>query len=146
MVAASFGLAQTGLRTGEAIAAAFDVMAARGEVIEAAFRSPATADHAELAMMVPEKVAAISRSGVAVMTQLVAMQTALLAEATHVGTMAMRGRLPTMGEMTELSARGTDYVLGSMERTSMLAASALAPIHSAVTGNARRLRRARKAT
>jgi hypothetical protein len=144
MVAASMDIARTGMRTGETIAAAFDVLAARGEVIGEAIRSPATADHAELAMLVPEKVAAMSQSGVAVMTQLVAMQVALLTEASHVGAMAMRGRPPTLAEMSELSARGTNYMLGSMERTSLLAAGALAPIHKRVTGNARRLRRNRK--
>ncbi len=145
MVAASFDFARTGMRTGEAIAAAFDVLAARGEVIEAAIRSPATADHAELAMMVPEKVAALSASGAAVMTQLVAMQVALLAEASHLGTMAMRGRPPTLAEMTELSNRNANYMLGAMESGSKLAATALAPIHSRVTGNARRLRRRKAA-
>lgn len=144
MMAASLDLARTGMRTGETIAATFDVLAARGEVIGAAMRSPATADHAELAMMVPEKVAALSLSGAAVMTQLVAMQTAMLAEATHLGAMAMRGRPPTVAEMTELSVRGTNYMLRSIEQTSTLAADALAPIHARVTGNARRLRGRKK--
>ncbi len=145
MFAASLDFAHTGMRTGETIAAAFDVLAARGAVIESAIRSPATADHAELAMMVPEKVAAISQSGVAVMTQLVAMQAAMLAEASHIGAMALRGRPPTIAEMTELSTRGTNYMLAAMESGSRLAANALAPIHSRVTGNARRLRRRRTA-
>ncbi len=138
---AGWSIAQTGLRVAETMGAAGEVVHARTGLIDSAMRSPMTADHRELARMVPEKVEAFSRAGSAGVSAWWAAQSAWAAEMQHFGVMAMRGRPPTIGELTEIGDRMTALGVKSMEGAARLGASTVAPVHRKVVSNARRLRR-----
>ena len=136
---AAAGMAGTGQRASETMTASGDVMAKRSAIIGQAMRTPLKADYAELGRMVPEKMDAFSRSGTALMKECYAMNAAVLAEAQNSAMMAMRGRWPTMGEMTTQFSRNAAFAVRMAERTAKLGATALAPIHATATANARRL-------
>lgn len=138
---AGFQMAQTGVRAAETLAASADVIASRSTTIGAAMRSPLDADHAELGRMMPEKLDAFARSGAAIADAWWAMGSAWMREAHGLTTQAMRGRVPTIGEMAALSDRSAAYSLGAIEAGARLGGKALAPIHRTATSNARRLRR-----
>lgn len=140
-MAASFQLAQTGVRMVETLSASADVIASRGATIGAALRSPLDADHAELGRMVPEKLEAFSRSGSAIADAWWAMGSAWMEEAQNLTALSMRGRMPTMSELATLSGRTTAWSLGTIEAGASLGNKALAPIHRKATANARRLKR-----
>jgi hypothetical protein len=142
---AALDLAGTQLRAAKTVAAAGDVVRKRSDIIDAAVRSPLTADHAELARMVPEKVAAFAQAGSAMSAELVAMQFAWADEMQHLWRMAMKGRAPTAAEMGALADRGSAYALRTTERTARLAEAGLAPIRKQVSANARRLRKRKPA-
>ncbi len=136
---AAAGMARTGSRASETLSASNDVIAKRSAIISSAMAVPLTADYAEISRIVPEKIEAFSRSGLAVLKEWTAINAALLAEAQHLGTMAMRGRWPTMGEVATQASRNASFAVAMTERTARLGAVALAPIHTAVAANARRL-------
>ncbi|ABC22310.1 hypothetical protein [Rhodospirillum rubrum] len=140
VMAASVSMAQTGLRGGETMEAAKNVIAARGEIMRTAMGAPLSADHGELARMVPEKVEAFSIAGAAMVNGWWAMQAAFLTQAQHVAAMTLRGRPPTMAEMMALSSRSVAYALTSFEDGGRLGKNALAPIHKKAIANAKRLK------
>ena len=141
MTAASFQLAQTGVRMAETLSASADVIASRGAAMGVAMRSPLDADHAELGRMVPEKLEAFSRSGSAMADAFWAMGEAWMDEAQNLTALSMRGRVPTMRELATLSGRAAAWSLCTMEAGASLGSKALAPIHRKATANARRLKR-----
>ncbi|WP_404713801.1 hypothetical protein [Sphingomonas sp. MMS24-J13] len=141
MMAASFQLAQTGVRMVETLSASADVIASRGATIGAAMRSPRDADHAELGRMIPEKLEAFSRSGSAIADAWWAMGSAWMDEAQNLTSLSMRGRVPTIGELAALSDRAAAWSLGTVEAGALLGYDAVAPIHRKATANARRLKR-----
>ena len=138
MLGAASSVATTGRQLSETLAASQEVIAKRTTMMQ----SPMTADYVELGRMIPEKIEAFSRAGTAVAAEWWAMQAECWSEAQHIGTMAMRGRAPTLEEMSTLASRNAAHALRMMERSAALGASAIAPIHRSATGNARRLRRA----
>ena len=139
LMQSSLSMNQTGLRAMETLHAAGHVIAARGAIINAAMLSPLTADYQELSRMVPEKIDAFSRSGLATVSAWRTAQSRYLGHMQHLGAMAMRGRPPTSAEMVDLGERMSALALGAAEATTRLSADMLAPLHSGATANARRL-------
>ena len=139
MMAAGVSIAETGMRLGETLGASNEVIGTRSDMIGRAMHS--RSDHAELARMVPEKLEAFAKSGTAAFDIWSTMGAAWLRETQHLTTMAMRGRLPTATELTALAGRTAAYSIGAVEAGAALGEKALAPVHRAATGNARRLRR-----
>lgn len=140
-MSAALDIGKTGVRSAETMRASGDVIASRSATMRDAIGSPMTADYGELMRMVPEKVGAFSKAGVAIMGECWTMQGAWMAEAQHVGAMMLRGRPPTVTEMSALSSRGAAYALRSIESGAKLGRVALAPIHKTAAANARRLGR-----
>ena len=64
MVSAGLDMQSTWLRSAETMRASGDVIGVRTEMMRAATVAPLTGNYAELSRMVPEKVAAFSRSAV----------------------------------------------------------------------------------
>lgn len=139
MLAAGASMRTTNVRAAETFGGANKVVAARGAIIGEAMQSPWTADHAELGRMIPEKIDTLSRAGSAAATIWWDSQTAWMKHFQHLGTMAMRGRLPTMAEIGDLGARSATLVLQSIEATARVSAASLAPVHRQVATNVRRL-------
>jgi hypothetical protein len=129
----------TGRRAADTVQAAHEVIASRTGMMSDAARSPFTVDHAELARMVPEKVAAFSASGNAVMQAWWTMQADYMAQAQKMSLMMMRGGPSTPAEFTDLWTRPGVNALHALEAGSRLGRDALAPVHKAATANARRL-------
>jgi hypothetical protein len=102
----------------------------------AAARNPLTADYAELARMVPEKVEAFSRAGAALMKDVETLQTQAGAQVRHVTAVMTSGKLPTFSDMFTLTARWASM----SQRATSAAGRALLPVHAAATSNAKRLR------
>ncbi len=138
-------IGRTGERFAETAAASRDVIASRTETIGEAMRSPATADHAELFRMVPEKIAAFSLAGEAVMKAGLAMQADHLQFMQHLGAMMAQGRPPSVSAWFDLSNRSSAYALRTLEAGSRLGESALKPVHRTATANARRLKKSDRA-
>jgi hypothetical protein len=141
MTSAAFDMAGAQSRAAKTMTASREVVRKRADIIETAMRTPLLADHAELARIVPEKVAAFGLAGAAMSAELVSMQAAWMGEMENLWTIAMRGRAPTLTEMSALASRSSAYVVRSTARTARLAEVGLAPIHKQVTANARRLRK-----
>ncbi len=140
----SLDMAKTLARASETAVASRDVIDQRTDTIESAVRDPLHADIAELVRMVPEKVAAFSQAGVALIDGWVGWNHACAAEAQHLSAMAMRGRLPTPGEWMALATRVQTFALASAERGASVGAATLKPVHAKAVSNARRLGRRRK--
>lgn len=141
MMSAAFGMAQTAQRACETLIASGQVIAARTTMINDATCSPLDGNYSELGKMVPEKAEAFGKAGAAIAHDWWAMQSAFLAEAQHLGTMAMKGRAPTLAELSALSTRNAAFAMRSLERASAIGAKGLRPIHARATSNARRLKR-----
>ena len=139
MLAAGASMRTTSVRAAETFGGANKVVAARGAIIRKAMQSPWTADHAELGRMIPEKIDTLSRAGSAAATIWWDSQTAWMTHFQHLGTMAMRGRLPTPVEIGDLGERSATLMLQSIEATARIGAASLAPVHRQVATNVRRL-------
>jgi len=144
--AAGASLHSTGLRAAATMGGASDVVSVRSLLIGEAMGSPWTADHNELARMIPEKVEAASRAGLAAARILLDSQSAWLAHMQHMGAMAMRGRAPTVPELVDLGERGATLVLRSVEATANIGAASLSPFSRQVAANVRRLDRKKSPT
>lgn len=134
-------MTQTGMELYETLSASSEVITARAEIIQAAFHSPATIDQAELGRMVPEKVDAFSRAGSVMVSAWWTGHAAWMGQVQHLGTMASRGRPPTLMELADLANRTASYTLQSIEANSKLGSDSLAPVHRGAIANAHRLRR-----
>ena len=141
MIAASASMATSALRMSETMAASQRVIDTRTTLMRSAMADPIAADHRELGRMVPEKVAAFSSAGNAMMAGWIAWNHAVFAETRHLGKMAARGRMPTPAEWMTLWARSAEFGVAATERGARVGASALAPVHAKATSNARRLGR-----
>jgi hypothetical protein len=139
MLAAGASMRTTSVRAAETFGGANKVVAARGAIIGEALQSPWTADHAELGRIIPEKIDTLSRAGSAAATIWWDSQTAWMKHFQHLGTMAMRGRLPTPPEIGDLGERSATLMLQSIEATARIGAASLAPVHRQVATNVRRL-------
>ncbi len=138
LLAAGASIGSTSVRAAETFGGANKVVAARGAIIRKAMQSPWTADHAELGRMIPEKIDTLSRAGSGAATIWWDSQTAWMKHFQHLGTMAMRGRLPTPVEIGDLGERSATLMLQSIEATARIGAASLAPVHRQVATNVRR--------
>lgn len=134
-------IAKTGRQLAETVDASQTVIASRSNKIETAFRTPWAGDYSELSRMVPEKVAAFSLSGNVVVRAWLDAQSAWWTQAQSLGTMAARGRAPTIGEAMDLWSLWTTGSLRAFEAGARAGRDALAPVHAAATANQRRLKR-----
>ena len=134
--AAGKSMFDLGLRMWETAIASSQVIGKRLPIIDAARTDPLGADHAELALMMTEKLAAFAEAGQ------VAGRAALAAQADWAAQLGSLAALMLAGGGT---ARQRDALQRRSARTAARglasAGDALAPIHKAATGNARRLKR-----
>lgn len=130
----------SGRRVADTASASRRVIEARSAIIGEAMRSPVTADHAELMRMVPEKIAAFSRAGEAVLQASVQIQADCWRFAQQAGMAAIGGRPPSPADWFALSPRSADYALRVFEAGARASAGAIAPVHRTATANARRLK------
>jgi ABC-type taurine transport system substrate-binding protein len=144
MVAAGLQMQTNWLRGMETLQASNSVIDARTGKMRDAASAPMQADFAEFTRMVPEKVEAFSRSAQAVTRDTLAMHGAWTAQMQRVGLMMLSGRVPTLAETSALATHSTEYALGAITASARLGGAALAPVHRAATGNARRLKRAKR--
>lgn len=133
----------TWLRGLETVQASGAVIGVRTGKMRDAAEVPLTADVAELARMVPEKVEAFSRSASAVARDAAAMHAAWMVQMQRVGAMMLTGRVPTLSEAGRLVAQSADFGVGAVAAGAKLGRGALAPVHRTATGNARRLSRSK---
>ena len=141
MVSATLDMVGTAQRVSQTMAASNEVIGRRTAMMRDAARSPLDGNYAELSRMVPEKVDAFGRAGAAIAGDWWAMQSAFLAQAQQFGALAMRGRAPSLTELSDLSANNMMLALRMFERAGAMGAKGLKPIHASATGNARRLKR-----
>lgn len=134
-------MAETGWRAGETMLAAGSVIEHRSKLMQAAAQRPLDADHRELARMVPEKVAAFSAAGSAMVDAWWGMQAELAGHARQVGTAMLSGRAPDVATIARLQRRTAEHGLRLAEQAVAAGAAALAPVHGKATANARRLAR-----
>lgn len=139
VAAAGFEMQSTWWRGIETLQASGAVIGARSALMRDGMGVPGPIALSEYARMVPEKVDAFGRSGSAVMRGAVEMQTAWVGQMQRVGLMMLSGRTPTVAEASILARQSADYALGAVTATANLYKAALAPIHRAAAGNARRL-------
>lgn len=143
MVSVGLDMQSTWLRSAETMRASGDVITARTEMMRMATAAPITGNYVELSRMVPEKVAAFSRSAEAIARDTIAMQTAWVAQMQRAGMMMLAGRMPTAAEVTTLASQSANYAVGVMTAGAKMGKGALGPVHRTATGNARRLKEAR---
>lgn len=141
IMAASFDMAQTAVRASQTMAASQDVIDKRTGLMRAAIADPVHGDYAELGRMVPEKIAAFSSAGNAFVDGWMAWNQSMMAEAQHIGSMALRGRAPTPLEWMALASRSQMFGLTAAERGARVSAATLKPVHAKAVSNAKRLSR-----
>ena len=90
MYSSGLDLAATAVRAGETMLAANAVINSRVGTMGAAARNPITADYAELAKMIPEKLEAFSRAGASLMKDAEAAQAETAAQMRHVTAIMTR--------------------------------------------------------
>jgi len=139
-------LARANLACAEAAATAWQVTEASHLVIgrrltlmARALGSPGDADHAELGLMVPEKVAAFSDSATAIGNEVLGAQRDAAAFLWDIGLAAISGWPLPARSLARVCARSSEYGAQAVSRTLGSVGLALAPIHESVTANARRL-------
>jgi len=138
---ASLDMAQVGRHAAETLTASNEVIRYRAALMKDATIAPLDADHVEFGRMVPEKLEAFSRAGMAIANEGWAMQRAFMSESQHIGSvMMMGGWLPTPAAMGEIAARQMDYAADRVERAAALGLAVVKPIHARATSNARRLK------
>jgi hypothetical protein len=136
MYSSGFDLAATAVRAGETMLAANAVIGSRFGTMQAAARNPITADYAELALMVPEKVEAFSRAGASLMKDAESVQAETGAQIRHVTALMTSGKIPTFSDLFTITGRWASIT----QKATGAAGRALLPVHAAAMGNARRLR------
>lgn len=127
----------------EVMAGAQPVIEDRTRLMAEAVANPASGDWPELMRIVPEKALAASRASGTIVSELIAMQTAFLAEAHFLGAMSSVGYPPSWASLQRLGTRNIDYALGTAHRMTTAGSRLLSPVHTTVASNARRLRRTR---
>ncbi len=122
-----FDLAATAVRAGETMLAANAVVGSRVGTMRAAAHNPLTADLAELARMVPEKVEVFSRAGESLMKDAESVQAEAGAQIRHITKIMTGGKVPTMSDVFAFSARWASIT----QKMTGAAGRALLPVHAA---------------
>jgi hypothetical protein len=141
---------------GEMTLAASSVIGTRTALAAAALREPHRADHAELARMGPEKIAAFGEAGAAIAMEMWQLQRDTLAfiAAQVQGATCMALSLSTAPTLLHAIDAQSSYVAETLDRAAHesatiagralnIAAIGAAPIHRRATANARRLAKRR---
>lgn len=118
----------------EMMTSARSVVDARVPMIAAAWANPFTADHRELTRMVTEKTSAFGQSQRSISSAQETVRRASEANARALGRLSGGGWLG-WSEWTKIAERNLEIAT----TLAMLPTTALAPIHSKATANARRL-------
>jgi hypothetical protein len=139
LMRAGFGMFEAGMKLGETMLASHSVIGKRTELIHAAVRSPLDGDYAELGRMVPEKMAAFSRSGAALAAEWRQAQGEMFDQWHELGVL-MCG-VPTPGELKAFNERSATRGTRALVRSMGAGGVALDPVHRTATANARRLKR-----
>lgn len=103
----------TGARVAETLDEASRVIAARTAIMGEAMATPSSANHGELARMLPEKIEAFTRAGSAVAAKWAGNQSLCMRHTQYPATMTMRGRPPTIAEFADLGERTFSLMLRS---------------------------------
>lgn len=126
---------RTGERLGATLKASQTVIDSRVRTMADAASEPGRGDYAELARMVPEKVEAFSQASTSLFEDAIAIQAQTAA---NVGAlMAMAWRPGNVAGWMAIADRSSRIA----RRAGQASGKALAPVHKAATGNARRLKR-----
>jgi hypothetical protein len=154
ITAAGAELADAAVKLGETAVAAGTVIGHRVALGAQALHNPASADHDEFARMGTEKVDAFAAAGQAVLGELHDINRELVKHAAAAAAASLRAAwdVATAGSpavayeaqrrwLVESWARSSSHALKLTSMTAGVSALALAPVHSAATGNARRLTR-----
>lgn len=141
MMGVSLDMAQTAIRAGQTVSASGKVIDKRTGMMRAAMTDPLHTNHAELGRMVPEKIAAFSSAGTALVDGWLTWNRAVMAETQKVAAMAMRGRAPMPIEWMALASRSNAFALKASERGARVSAATLKPVHAKAVSNATRLSR-----
>ena len=139
LMRASFDMFEAGMKFSEMMVASHSVIGTRTRLIHAAARDPLSADSAELGRMVPEKVAAFTRSGAALAREWRKAQAEIFDQWSEFG--AFLSDVPTVGRISDFHSRSSQRGARAIERSMGAGGRALAPVHRTATVNARRLQR-----
>jgi len=128
-----------GVKVVEIAIASSVVIGARMMLIGAAMRNPLSGDYGELGRMLPEKLFAVAQSGIAFIDQVGAAQRDMNAQMIE-SRLLMAGGVRTPASLLKMAndagRRGTRAMLWPFTT----GGATLAPVHRAVTSNAKRLR------
>lgn len=138
---AGFGMFEASMKFSEMLLASHSVIGKRVALIKEAASDPLSADYAELGRMVPEKMAAFTRSGAALAEEWRKVHGDLFDQWREFG--ALMSGVPTMGQLDAFGRRSSKRGTRAMVRSMGAGALALEPVHRAATANARRLKRSR---
>ncbi len=139
LMKATFGLVGTSVLVGELMIASSNVVGARMTLMGNAARRPAEGDYIEIGGMLPEKVAAFSKVGQALMGQWSAMALDASEQVHRLSSLAFGGRPLGAGDLPGLAEGWLAHGTRTMARTMEIGGLALAPLHQQATQNARRL-------
>jgi hypothetical protein len=139
LMKADFGMMSTGLQVSEMMVASGSVIGARMTIMGNAARRPLDGDYAEIGGMVMEKAVAVSRINQALVDQWSAMVVDASEQAQHVSSSVLAGCPLGARDLLQLTERWLTHSTRMMTRTMETGGLALAPVHQAVTANARRL-------
>ncbi|MBC7987652.1 MAG: hypothetical protein H7X93_13445 [Sphingomonadaceae bacterium] len=124
------------LRWGETLSASQRVIEHRSGLVQDAARNPFAGDYAELGRMAPEKISAFALAGSSWMEGCFEMQRQLLAQMADLTRFATSGGAHPVAFMSR-SAERSNRIANTAIRAG---GKALAPVHRAATGNAKRLK------
>lgn len=142
LMRAGFGMFEASMKFSEMMIASHSVVGTRVDLMNAAVCSPLDGDYAELGRMVPEKVAAFSRSGAALAEEWRKAQGEVFDQWREWG--ALISGVPTAGRLKAFNERTTRRGTRAMVRSMGAGGVALEPVHRTATINARRLKRSAK--
>jgi hypothetical protein len=139
-VRAGFGMFEASMKFSEMMLASHSVIGTRVDLMNAAVRDPLGGDYAELGRMVPEKMAAFSRSGAALADEWRKSQGDLFDQWREWGV--LMSAIPTPGKLKAFNERASKRGARAVTRSMGAGGVALEPVHRTATANARRLTRA----
>ena len=140
LMKASLGLMITGVQVSEMMAASGSVIGARMTIMGSAARRPLEGDYVEIGGMVMEKAVAVSEVNHALVDQWSAMLSDASRQASRMGSLMLRGRPLSAGDLSQLTEHWLAHSTRMITRTMEAGGLALAPVHEQATANARRLR------
>lgn len=124
------------LRLGETMSASHRVVERRGALLGDMARDPFAGDYAELGRMVPEKLSAVAAAGTSWIEDCAEVQRQLAAQVSDATRFVASGGAHPVA----FFSRSADRSSRAAATTMRAGARALAPVHRAATGNARRLK------